>query len=47
MNPPAKVINLHDRNWRTALKAALDAAFGDALTEDVPERHTKTVRGLK
>jgi hypothetical protein len=47
MNPPRPVINLHDRNWRTALKAALDLAFGDALSEPIPQPLAKTVKRLK
>ena len=47
MNPPRPVINLHDRNWRTVLKAALDLAFGDAESEPIPEKIAKTHRSLK
>jgi hypothetical protein len=47
MNPPRPVVNLRSRDWRTALKAALDIAFGDALNEPIPEDIKKTVRRLK
>ena len=36
-----------DRDWRTALKAALDTAFGDALSEPIPSDIKKTLRELK
>jgi hypothetical protein len=47
MNPPRPVVELRSRNWRVSLKAALDAALGDALTEPTPPSFHDTLKGLK
>lgn len=43
MNPPRPVVDLRSRDWRTVLKAALDAV----AAEPVPQSIHDTLRGLK
>lgn len=47
MNPPRPVVNLRDRDWRVTMKAVLEAAFGDPLTEETPKSIHDTLRSLK
>ena len=43
MNPPRPVIDLHGRNWRSQMKAALD----QILAEPIPQNIDQTLKGLK
>jgi hypothetical protein len=47
VSPVRPVVDLRSRDWRVVLKAALDAAFGDAVTEPVPQSINATLDKLK